>query len=84
MSSAKIAISLPRETARQVDRLCKETGESRSAFILKAIGRIFEERQRAKDIEAYVQAYRRHPDTPEEIQAAEASASALFAAEPWE
>ena len=80
----RFAISLPRDTARQVERLRKETGESRSAFIRKAIERVFEERRHAKDIQDYIEGYRKHPDTAEEIEAAETSAAALFAAEPWE
>ena len=84
MNTAKIAISLPVEVLRKVERLRKQTGESRSSVIRKAIERIFEESRRAKDIEAYIEGYRRFPDTPEEIKAAEVSASALFAAELWE
>ena len=44
MKSAKIAISLPLELARRIERLRKETGESRSAIFRKAVERIFEEK----------------------------------------
>ena len=84
MNSTKIAISLPLDTARMVERLRKESGESRSAFIRKALERIFEERQKARDIQAYIEGYRRMPETSEDRVVPESVVMESLAKEPWD
>ena len=84
MSTTKIAISLPVETAREVERLRKESGESRSAFILKAVERIFEERDRALRAKAYAEGYRRLPETAEDHLLSESAVAEILAKDPWD
>lgn len=84
MNSTKIAISLPRDTARMVERLRKESGESRSAFIRKAIERILEEKQKARDIQAYIEGYRRMPETAADRVVPESVVMESLAKEPWD
>lgn len=80
----KVAISLSREVLHQIEELRKETGESRSALIQRAMKKLLKERERSVRVRSYVEGYRRQPETKEEIAAAEFSASELLAREPWE
>lgn len=84
MNTTKIAISLPRDVACNVERLRKETGESRSAFILGAIRRLLDERKRAKDIAAYIEGYRRMPETAEDRVIPESVVMESLSKEPWD
>ena len=83
-NTTKIAISLPNELLRKVERLRKQTGESRSAVFRRAVELVFDEQQRAARVAAYVEGYRKHPETADEVEAAEAAAMELLAEEPWE
>ncbi len=79
----KIAISLPRETLGRIERLRKKNGLSRSALIRQAIERFFREQDEAARILRYQEAYRKYPETPEEISAAESAATESLSKEPW-
>ena len=81
---AKIAISLPGELVRRVEKSRKASGETRSSFIRRAIERILREEEERELIVRYQEGYRAHPETPEEIAAAEAAATQLLSGEPWE
>jgi len=78
----KVAISLPIELMRRLERSRKKTGETRSAFIRRSLERAFEESDKKRKIQAYVEGYRKHPETIEEIAQSQAAAE-LLASEPW-
>jgi metal-responsive CopG/Arc/MetJ family transcriptional regulator len=80
----KIAISLPSELVSDLERIRKQTGETRSAFIRRALELAMAERKQRVQIARYLEGYRKHPETAKEIKAAEAAATALLAEEPWE
>ena len=80
----KVAISLPANLLKKVESIRKTTGESRSAFIRRAIESALAARDREALIAKYEDGYRKNPETPDEIAAAEAAAIALLAGEPWE
>ena len=80
----KIAISLPAEMVSRVEKSRARTGESRSAFIRRALEQVMAEREGRVQIAKYVEGYRKHPETAREVKAAEASAAELLAGEPWE
>jgi len=80
----KIAISIPNDLAKKVESLRKISGESRSAFISRAIGRMLRERELKAQITRYQEGYRKHPESKEEIAFAEASSARILAEEPWE
>lgn len=82
--SEKLAISLPRALVRQMEKLRKSSGESRSSFIQRAVRALMEGHARRNKIEQYVAGYSKNPETPDEVKAAEASATYLLAEEPWE
>ena len=83
-ATKKIAISLPDELVSNLERIRKQTGESRSAFIRRALEQVMAERKQRAQIARYLEGYRKHPETAKEIKAAEAAATALLAGEPWE
>ena len=82
--SEKLAISLPRSLLLQMERLRKNSGESRSSFIQRAIRSLMESHVRREKIEQYVVGYSKNPESQDEIKAAEAAATYLLAEEPWE
>jgi metal-responsive CopG/Arc/MetJ family transcriptional regulator len=82
--SVKIAISLPERLARLMEKERKRTGETRSAFIRRAIRRLFQEKEHMLQVSEYIEGYQAQPETEEEIAAAEAGAAELFSREPWE
>ena len=83
-STERIAISLPHELLRSIERLRLETGETRSALVQRALRDVVAAKKRAEDIRRYVEGYAAAPETGEEIAAAETSAARLLAEEPWE
>ncbi len=82
--SSKIAVSLPKGLLDALEVICKETGESRSAFFQRAIRELLDRQERNERISKYVEGYKKHPETKSEIKASEAAASRLLAGEPWE
>ena len=82
--SKKIAISLPEGVLSAMEKVCRQTGESRSAFIRRALEQAMAERKERSQIARYLEGYRRHPETRKEVAAAAAAAAALLAEEPWE
>jgi metal-responsive CopG/Arc/MetJ family transcriptional regulator len=82
--SAKVAITLPSELYRRIERLRKQTHTSRSAMVQRALGLLLKEEHKQERVRAYLDAYRRNPETEEEIRAAKAAAVELLAEVPWE
>jgi metal-responsive CopG/Arc/MetJ family transcriptional regulator len=82
--SVKIAISMPEGLVRLMEKERKLTRETRSAFIRRAIRRLFQEKEHMLQVSEYVEGYRAQPETEEEIAAAEAGAAELLSREPWE
>ena len=84
MKIVRLTVSLPVEVLRKVERLHKETGASRSALIRKAIERIFEDREKAKRRAAYIEGYRRYPDSADDMALPLSMVSEIIAKDPWE
>jgi metal-responsive CopG/Arc/MetJ family transcriptional regulator len=82
--SAKIAFSLDPRLLDRVERVRARTGESRSALIGRALVAITEEEARGAAVQRYVEAYRQHPETPEDVAAARASARRTLRRLPWD
>ncbi len=62
---------------------CGEVG-SRSEAVRTALEQMFEERRRRLVAEATIDAYRRMPQTEDELRWADAGAREMIAEEPWE
>ncbi len=80
----RIAISLPKQILQAVERLRRQTGETRSGLIQRAIREMLAGSAKSARVRQYVEGYVRNPESGEEIRAAQASALKLLAAEPWE
>jgi len=81
--SVKVAISLPRVVWKKLEAVRRERRESRSALFLEALQQWLQGRERDAQVRRYQEAYRRMPETPEEVAACEQAAASLLATEEW-
>ena len=81
---AKIAISLPDEVLREVEKERQSTGETRSEFFRQVIKAYFQSKRNKEDIERYVRGYQQFPETEEELGWIESASQAVLAEYPWE
>ncbi len=82
--AVKVAISLPAELLMEAEEARHIRGETRSEFFRRAIEDwLAREREQAADAE-YVAAYRRCPETDDEVAAWSALALRALEQEPWE
>jgi metal-responsive CopG/Arc/MetJ family transcriptional regulator len=84
MSTSRITLSLPRDLLREVERWRRETGESRSEFVRRALTAALAGRERDAAVDRYLRGYELHPETTDEIAEVGAIGLALLAEEPWE
>jgi hypothetical protein len=81
--AVKVAISLPDDLLHRVDRACRERKVSRSEYFRQAatnlLGLTGDE-----EVDRYVRGYSKHPETPDDVEAARAASARVLAAEPWE
>ena len=82
--TAKIAISLPENLLRDVDREREGGGESRSEFFRRAIEALLHRERERKAIEQYIRGYQQYPETEDEIAMAQSTLQAALAENPWE
>jgi hypothetical protein len=81
---AKVACSIDEALLARVESVRKKTGESRSAFISRAIRALTAEAARGLAVARYVEAYREHPERSEDVRAARRSARRALARVAWE
>jgi metal-responsive CopG/Arc/MetJ family transcriptional regulator len=82
--TTKIAISLPEEVLKAVERERAGSGESRSQIFRRAVELLLRQRKEREMSEQYIRAYQQVPETEEEIAAARHAASTILAEEPWQ
>ena len=80
----KIAVSLPEDLLEKAEQERKASGESRSAFIRRAIRTTLKQKEKEETISNYIKGYNRLPETAVEIELAQKSADIVFAEDPWE
>ena len=83
-NAAKIACSIDAALLARVESVRARTGESRSAFISRALDRLTAETTRARAVRRYVAAYTEHPEVAEDLRAARRSARRALSAVAWE
>ncbi len=81
---AKVAISMPEDVLKAVEKERKARGETRSEFFRRAIEKILKEEGESSAIKDYIRGYRRIPESPEEVKNTHLIGAALLAEEPWE
>jgi len=79
----KIAISLPIEVFRKVEKARKKTGESRSALIRRSIEYVFSKEEHDALVKQYIDGYTKYPETEEEAQFCEITSKEILSEEPW-
>jgi metal-responsive CopG/Arc/MetJ family transcriptional regulator len=83
--TAKVAVSLPADILRSVERVRRKLGKSRSAVVAEALDDWLRARELSEADRRYVRGYARIPEAPEEIAATDAiAADAMAGWEPWE
>ena len=78
IKSSKIAISLPTENLKRLEKIRKELGLQRSALIDMAIGFWLDNMEKQKTIKQYEEGYRNHPESIDEIKVMEKLAADAF------
>ena len=86
INAIKIAISLPKEDFKLLETMRKRMGISRSALIDRAIHYWLAKREEEEKIRQYIEGYKRHPETPgelEELAAMEKAQAETMEKEDW-
>lgn len=83
-NTVKVAISLPSDLLAAAERARGERGETRSEFFRHAIEALLQQEERQAAIDEYVDAYRRYPESDDDIQVATQLSTDVLAQEPWE
>jgi len=82
-AATKIAISVPAELYRAVEKARRTTGLSRSAVVQRALRLWLERSVHEAAVREYVAGYRARPEGPRDVKAAEAAAVRLLAGDAW-
>ena len=81
--AAKVAVSLPQETFKEVEQMRQELGLARSAAFLQAI-RLWLHRKRSEELEKrYIEGYRKKPEHPAEVTPFFRAGLSSFSQEKW-
>lgn len=83
LKTTKIAISLPIEDFKKIERIRKKSGLKRSTIIDNAIRFWLEYLEKKEMIKQYEEGYRRKPESLDEITAMEKASAEAFAEEGW-
>lgn len=83
IGSAKIAISLPMEDLKRIEKIRKELKAQRSTVIDMAIRFWLDNMDKQKIIKQYEEGYRQHPESLEELKVMEQLSADAFNEEGW-
>ncbi len=81
--STKVAISLPENVLKAIEKERKVRGEIRSEFFRRAAEKLLKQEQEYKAVETYIRGYRTMPESAEEVEAAHRAGVAVLAEESW-
>jgi hypothetical protein len=85
MTTAKIAVSVPRETLLAVEQRRRVLGVTRSAVVTAALEAWLADQTMTAEERRYLLAYLRQPETSDELRDARALAKATVSTwEPWD
>lgn len=80
----KIAISVPSDLLKRVEKGRRARGQSRSAFVRSALEAQLRQMGELEADEAYRNAYRARPETKEDREWVKSTASGVFEKNPWQ
>jgi len=83
VKTEKVAVTVDREVLGAAERLRQKTGESRSALVNRALHLLVSDDARRAQVAQYVQGYREHPETDDDVAVARELAAATLKALPW-
>ena len=81
--ATKVAVSIPEELYRAVERARKRHRKSRSAVMQDALRHWLRHEAEIALVREYENGYRRRPESRREVAAAETAAKHLLASEEW-
>jgi metal-responsive CopG/Arc/MetJ family transcriptional regulator len=81
--ATKVAVSIPPDLYRAVERVRRTTGKSRSTVVQDALRHWLEHQAQIGMVAEYQAGYRRRPENRREVNAAQAAAARLLATEDW-
>jgi Arc/MetJ-type ribon-helix-helix transcriptional regulator len=81
--ATKVAVSIPDDLYRAVERARKKAGRTRSAVMQDALRYWLERQEEAPLVREYEAGYRRKPEGRREVKAAKAAAVRLLATSDW-
>ena len=81
---AKIAISIPDEILKAVEKERSESGISRSEYFRRTVEEHLRRENEKEDVARYIQGYLENPETPEELNWARALTNYAFDDDSWE
>jgi len=82
-AATKVAVSIPPDLYRAVERVRRTTGKSRSTVVQDALRHWLEHQAQLGMVLEYQAGYRRRPESRREVKAAQAAAVRLLATEDW-
>ncbi len=79
----KVAVSLPKKEFIAQEKARKALGKSRSAVLSQALSLWLKKLEEEKEIQKYIEGYKKQPETKEEIKEITALSKAAFRSEAW-
>ena len=80
MPATKIAVSVPKDLLEQVENVRRREGLTRSAVVESGLRAWLRARRDAERVRRYIEGYRQHPESDDEIAEAAAVVRASWAA----
>ncbi|HLY39155.1 MAG TPA: ribbon-helix-helix domain-containing protein [Candidatus Binatia bacterium] len=81
--ATKVAVSIPADLYRAVERARKRHGKTRSAVMQDALRHWLRHEAEIALVREYEDGYRRRPETPREVKAAKSAAVRLLGSDEW-
>lgn len=81
--ATKVAVSIPDDLYRAIEKARRRSGKSRSAVMQDALRHWLHHRAQVALVREYEAGYRRRPESRREVKAAQAAAVRLLSTEDW-
>lgn len=81
--ATKVAVSIPDDLYRAIEKARRRSGKSRSAVMQDALRHWLQHQAQVALVREYEAGYRRRPESRREVKAAQAAAVRLLATEDW-
>ncbi|PYN76822.1 MAG: hypothetical protein DMD96_24985 [Candidatus Rokuibacteriota bacterium] len=81
--ATKVAVSIPDDLYRAIEKIRKIRGKSRSAVMQEALRHWLHDQAQVALVREYEAGYRRRPESQREVKAAEAAAVRLLSGDDW-